>query len=873
MAYNPIGIIPQQTNINQNTYFFLTANASSINVNSISSGQITAGFISSQEAFINDIDCLGISTSAIDLDGQTLTATSSNLLLNGVPIATASNLSSIADWSLEPAISDVNMNGFNLLSTNLVSTNTIRATNALFQNLIAYNSLFVSTATSTISSVITITDLGLYSTLNSDNISSGFIEAGTLSSLIHIADLGLFSTINVDNLSTSSLFVSSINGSEFTSTGINIQVAGISSLVTNAISSLGSEIRQGLFSTIQFKPEFKLDLNFDFSAIGNGLKTGLTNIGIGLGGGLVAIASGIIASATARRQNTTIVNDTFEQYCLPTQIQFSTLGDTISSYIRYVSSSGEPNTVPGQEYLVSTIIPSGTLCIRSLGDPVNLADPSTATSSIQSYGQWVEVPVQIPSSISSLAEWSYFPALSSVNMANFDLLNINSASFTGGQVLNVSSINGIPIAEYQNISSISSLNEWAYYDAVSSITFSPTTPAVIQASPGNNIAVSGANIQLIGAYTDAKNLLLVSSISTGTILGANDNLFGVGVQGLQIEANNIFLSSPNVTHPGTFNGNQILSIYSQSVTTSISSLTVSSINNKAPAFQDDINSFSSITTSTLFSPYIVTDQLFVSTQISGDIVASDSTKNIISSFSSIQTAGALFNNLNAGLISSGKITASSITLNSGVYSTIMVPQPTTNPGVGTSTMLTVNTDLNLGTNDLYAQQVRLGKGQLDNYAEILLYGNDGSTRNILGGTADRTIRVASSVAPTGPGYVLDTALNPPFFSTINSSGTVAMMSYFPSSIANTIGVSTIAVLPAPLPLQQFGVSTFQASAFNITLPRNYKDTSYGIQITPMASVVQPPHASTVSVSSFEVHAGGGLSVGVSFFWQVIGLNY
>jgi len=57
---------------------------------------------------ISTIDASGnaiINTSSVEIDGQFLTADSTDLLLNGVPIATVNNLSDIADWSIYPSLS------------------------------------------------------------------------------------------------------------------------------------------------------------------------------------------------------------------------------------------------------------------------------------------------------------------------------------------------------------------------------------------------------------------------------------------------------------------------------------------------------------------------------------------------------------------------------------------------------------------------------------------------------------------------------------------------------------------------------------------------------------------------------------------------
>lgn len=61
-----------------------------------------------------------VNTTSINLDGQILTADVNDLLLNGVPIATLSNISSIADWSYYAAVSTVRMNNNDLSNVNNV---------------------------------------------------------------------------------------------------------------------------------------------------------------------------------------------------------------------------------------------------------------------------------------------------------------------------------------------------------------------------------------------------------------------------------------------------------------------------------------------------------------------------------------------------------------------------------------------------------------------------------------------------------------------------------------------------------------------------------------------------------------------------------
>lgn len=65
-----------------------------------------------------------IVSGSINLDGNILTTASgvgAELLLNGIPVATTANISSITDWSLYPAISTINADGRALISLSTLS--------------------------------------------------------------------------------------------------------------------------------------------------------------------------------------------------------------------------------------------------------------------------------------------------------------------------------------------------------------------------------------------------------------------------------------------------------------------------------------------------------------------------------------------------------------------------------------------------------------------------------------------------------------------------------------------------------------------------------------------------------------------------------
>lgn len=449
-----------------------------------------------------------------------------------------------------------------------------------------------------------------------------------------------------------------------------------------------------------------------------------------------------------------------------------------------------------------------------------------------------------------------------LNTSSLVASTIQTLDISANSLLNISSINGLPISELINVSSISSLNEWSYFPALSTLSMSGND--IIGAA---NITASGTITTggAVSASTVSASTMTGDTIATGFIQGTGQNMYGIPGfnDGITIRASTLAITStPLIAFTGFLNASTC-SFFQANIR--------------------DINC-STITASTMSTGYLGAQQIYTNAFDTSVI-----TVNLISSVSSVsfaaQNLATQTSSLTAGNISTGAIVGTGATLSSlslfqqgaiGYSSLMYVSSSFFNPpGFNhTSTTLYVNTDVSLGTNDLFCQSIRLGISSLINQqSEIVMYSPDGNLKTIGVNNGDATIRIASTVnSVVANGYLLDTRLNPPFFSTLSGTST-AMMAVFPASSFGSIGVSTLSLLPAPLPLQMFGVSTFQAAAFDILLPQNYKATNYGIQITPMANTTNAAHASTVSVSSFQVHAGGGVSIGIPFFWQTIGMNY
>lgn len=778
-----MSVISQQAWANKDVAFFLRADLSTLNVNSVSTGSVVAGRVvsgdlstntlSSGTAFIHDVEASTIVAQTLQLDAQVLTANSTDLFLNGIPLVTTENISSLQDWALDPAISTLQMNGNNILNASTISCITLVANqgivatnlnvgNGIFSNLVAFNSLFVSTATSTISSLIAWTDIENASTLNANYISSGnaFLDnmstsQGWISSLssgtVQVGTLeassGLFSTLStgvlaVDTLSTNNiqvstlfadhwistpnLYVSSINGAEFTSTTLKIEVAGVSSLTANFISSLGAELRTALVSTLQFNPSFSPSLGG--VNVNLGLGSILGNV-IGWGAGVFGAAAGTVGLATGMtslalgRQQDYIDNTKYELINGNTQIQFSTLGQSFSTIYRF-NDSPDPERIPGSTIFISTIYPPG-LAIRSMSDPLNTV--STPNSTIQSFGQWVAVPPELTTSTFSQLFTSSISAstvqTTTVIPQGTDITIRqavgNEMSFTSGAIridsLDASMTSGDNAVGFfvQGTTSTLSLSAGGNIDLFPAL----NGPGIVKVN--GTLTSQVVNTEQLNASQNS----WLSTVSTAIIYGANPNVFApllTGNEGLKIDAPLIFLSTQQTAMTGFTNASTVGANRLQSKEAQISSLSVSTINQTG---------LSTIT---------------------------------------YQTA----------------------------------------PSAGTASqpagrLLIQGNDVDLVQQDLWCQQVRLGAGNPSGSAqtEIIFYSPDNLTTRGFGlAGSDLTIRLQSTVnGGTNNGYVLDTTINKPFFSTINNS--TCLMAVYPSTNLGVFGASTLSVVP---PLQYAG---------------------------------------------------------------------
>jgi hypothetical protein len=187
----------------------LAANSASINslssgtasISSLTAQNVTASTIASKIAYISTL-----STTAINLDGNILTTSTtsgvSEILINGVPIATTSTLaSSILMWSKYPQVDTLDSAGYDISSTRNLYASTIQA-NSGNLSTIAVSSIFANSE--------------IVNLISAQQILVSSINSGTVNSVT-----GNFSTILVSSINSGSANFSTIVGTDLSTNTIS----------------------------------------------------------------------------------------------------------------------------------------------------------------------------------------------------------------------------------------------------------------------------------------------------------------------------------------------------------------------------------------------------------------------------------------------------------------------------------------------------------------------------------------------------------------------------------------------------------------------------------------------------------------------------
>jgi hypothetical protein len=165
--------------------------------------------------------------------------------------------------------------------------------------------------------------------------------------------------------------------------------------------------------------------------------------------------------------------------------------------------------------------------------------------------------------------------------------------------------------------------------------------------------------------------------------------------------------------------------------------------------------------------------------------------------------------------------------------------------------------LTVAGNELYDIGASTATLQKTLASSIVSYNIVTSSMNVLQTLSTYQIDIygPSTLRAHGPSYFLGDMYNTTQIST-------------PSLLASSINAQEYLYKSQPQPFLQNGTSTFQTLQNAIVLPVHYADKNYTVHITPHDAVKTdlPPHASSISVSSFYAHG----EVGKGFYWMTAG---
>ena len=229
-----------------NTAYISSLTANGVMTNSTFTSSLTALYTTTKEQYVKD---------KLTLDTQVLTANATQLLLNGIPLATISNLSSLSQWSLDPAISDVQIAGYNICNangiygtslsvTNSASIRILNSCNIVNSNDLMTNTIEVTrtaTASNVLTNGLTVSNTATIATMTTSNtatFSNGANFYGTRPNFttgINTSGANNFNNTDIDNASNIRGNVISINPQN----NLNINTSNAMTVTIDRFADIG----------------------------------------------------------------------------------------------------------------------------------------------------------------------------------------------------------------------------------------------------------------------------------------------------------------------------------------------------------------------------------------------------------------------------------------------------------------------------------------------------------------------------------------------------------------------------------------------------------------------------------------------------------
>jgi hypothetical protein len=376
---------------------------------------------------------------------------------------------------------------------------------------------------------------------------------------INNVNMAGYSLSNAANISTMNINVSSLNGATINVGGIVINNSTITNggttinggNITNVNTTTSGDTKSKTYTVsdlvtsagaaIDTITESVEALGGVFSAAEGAATIAQVAYGVGTIASGVQAANGVVDLTTkAASLFTTRTANTISGNAVPgqttavyetingtTQFQFSTLNTATTTVFRTTDRTN-PNQKFGNETFISTIIPAGRLCVRSVSDPLQFQMISSQLIStnnfLQSYGQWTQV-------------------LEPDNSINANNINAGTGTFNTSLQVNgtlnagTTTLDALRVAGLFRVTNILGANV-ATIDAVGAITgTSLNTGGQVNAATGSYTGQVGAGSFLTAGNAQAATLTVTgaagvfSLAATGAVTGNSLNIVNTATTG------------------------------------------------------------------------------------------------------------------------------------------------------------------------------------------------------------------------------------------------------------------------------------------------------------------------------------------------------
>jgi hypothetical protein len=618
----------------------------SLNLNTLPAGVVNLAALHASSISTNLLDCSGVSTSVLDIDGQALTANPTELLLNGIPVATTANLSSIQDWAFFPATSSITVSDYDIFSVNNlfvssvkgeyivsgdISTNTGYISTLVCEDITTKTFTALSTVSviSTISSAIVNAQTANINTISTGTISSGTLYSGDITTGSLVSGKVSATSISTSIVSSASLTVSSILGTP----DITLEADAGSNL---SIPEITVSAKNGTGG----KVVLTADTGFGGTSFGAIELTanGGTTLGVGTGGSITLTANTPLGTLSNASSKISLSAAGINSYAGAIPPIGSLLGYNFTYGTLGINQCvGLPSVIPNFPGTLYQYAPGGAgyggIRLESPGGLECVNNTDFYAYRIYPYynpfliGTYADLTI---TGRSNLVGNNQYLQLSSIRAVEFGF------NETKGVINGLSSINGQPLSFYSSASSLS--------------TFIDLTTSTLKTS---SITDQSGYITLQAGGAGGPFIKIDGNDGPITIATPSEDIT-LNPLGKVIVSGGATISCSNFENVSSINGNPIevyqnVSTFSTLNTLSLSTNEISVYTGVEIAVKNtflmDNGATVSWSNGTIVQDSQIYSQLMTTNEIDADIVYGNSLNAYVSNFSSIQGTEGIFSNL------------------------------------------------------------------------------------------------------------------------------------------------------------------------------------------------------------------------------------